>query len=276
MNKIGIKKNIVERHSPVGRKDYLSIQHIERYKFALKFLRPSMKVLDIACGTGYGSAILVNHGCDVTGADYDKEAIHRAKEVWDYDGFVNADALDLPFQDGSFDAVVTFETIEHVYDYQTKRFLQEMKRVLKPGGLLICSTPNIRYTFHPDFHLHEFYAEEFFDAVQSEFKNIQKFGQYFGKLDRLRDLYLRKILSPFLYVPVRFVEKLLIRVGFRAIASKVVLGNHSDAVKKEFSVDLNAWLANVGKENVNKRYGVVDYRGEKMCRIMLIVSRGDE
>lgn len=175
-----------DRLDPLGRGDYLSIQHIERYRFACTLLQPGQKVLDIACGTGYGTAMLLQRGCKVVGADIDNEILKEARMRWNYDGFVQADALDLPFPDASFDAVVSFETIEHVADGE--RFLAEMRRVLRPGGIFICSTPNVRYTAHPSCHVKEYEPDEFFKLVESYFANVKHYGQYFRMMDRLRDL----------------------------------------------------------------------------------------
>ena len=105
-----------DRHNPLGKWDYLSIQHLERYKFAIKLLKPGWLVLDIACGTGYGTAMLIDHGCHVIGTDLDSELIVHTVAKYNHKGFIIANAPDLPFADKSFDAVVSFETIEHVVD----------------------------------------------------------------------------------------------------------------------------------------------------------------
>ena len=142
MKKGDLKNNeVMARCAPAGRRDYVSIQHIKRYRFAVSMIRPQTKVLDIASGSGYGTAMLKRHGCEVIGADYDETALFEARRLWPTNKFIIANALSLPFNDNSFDAVVSFETIEHVHD--GKQFLSEMHRVLKPKGTFICSTPNI-------------------------------------------------------------------------------------------------------------------------------------
>lgn len=175
-----------EHHDPLGRRDYISIEHVERYRFAAARLTPGARVLDIACGAGYGAAMLAARGAAVTGADYDPRAVELAKARFPGVEFTTADALRLPFEDESFDAVVTFETIEHVHD--GRGFLDEMKRVLRPGGTLICSTPNVAWTAHPDYHVHEYEPEEFFALVERELGNVERHAQYFRPRDRIRDL----------------------------------------------------------------------------------------
>lgn len=175
-----------ERLDPVGRRDYLSQQHLARYEFARRHLSEGMSVLDIACGAGYGSAMMQGLGCEVTGGDYDEDVLKEAEKSWPGVRFVKMDAFALPFPDERFDAVVSFETIEHVVDGE--RFLAEMKRVLKPGGVFICSTPNIRYTSHPPYHLKEYSPEEYYELLTRHFPAAERAGQYFGAIDRLRDL----------------------------------------------------------------------------------------
>src|SRR5205823_3548256 len=86
----------------------------------------------------------------------------------------------LPISDASVDVVVSFETIEHLYDHQ--RFLSEIRRVLRPGGLLMLSTPERDIYSPPDqasnpHHLHELTRREFYALVRSHFPTARFFGQ---------------------------------------------------------------------------------------------------
>ena len=99
----------IEHHNPMGKADYLSIQHIERYRFAISKLSPHMRVLDIACGAGYGTAMLIKYGCKAIGADYDELLLQTARKIWSLKELVRTDALHLPFDDASFDSVISFE-----------------------------------------------------------------------------------------------------------------------------------------------------------------------
>lgn len=117
--------------------------HLERYRFAAQYVE-GKEVADVACGTGYGTELLCADGkaARAVGVDIDAEAVDYATAVHGRDEAryvcVSADRTGLP--DESFDVVVSFETIEHVPDDLT--LLDEFSRLLRPGGTLVCSTPN--------------------------------------------------------------------------------------------------------------------------------------
>lgn len=116
--------------------------HAARYLRAATRVPAGSAVLDVGSGTGYGAAILAASGNAMTGVDRSEEAVRAAAAAYPHVRFVVADALALPFQDGSFDAALCFEVIEHVEDPAV--LAHELARVLRPGGLLFLSTPNAR------------------------------------------------------------------------------------------------------------------------------------
>jgi len=173
-----------------GNLNYLQRQHIMRYVFAAQYVKSNDWVLDAACGAGYGTYYLAERAFEgkVYGLDISEAALAVAKRYYTRSNieYLRGDVLKLPFSDGSFDVVVSFETIEHVEDGDA--FLAEMRRVLKPDGLFICSTPNIEYTFHPRFHVREYYPEEFFKLLERHFSKVQRFSQFESLEDRKKEL----------------------------------------------------------------------------------------
>ena len=122
-------------------------RHIHRYKFASNFIGPGSKVLDGACGSGYGSAILSGNNANVLGIDVNREVIkfanqrHLNKSV----EFIVGDVATLSFPDASFDAVVSLETLEHLPNATCQKYLKNISSWLKPKGILVASSPMLRY-----------------------------------------------------------------------------------------------------------------------------------
>ena len=137
-------------------------EHWHRYAFARRFAE-GRRVLDVACGEGYGSALLAGVAGAVTGVDIDAKAIAHARAS--YAALANVryeegSAATLPLPDASIDVVVSFETIEHLPRAEQPRMLAEIARVLTQDGVLIMSAPNpVEYStarnYRNPFHLHE-------------------------------------------------------------------------------------------------------------------------
>ena len=150
-----------------------TIEHLHRYALAIKYTK-GKTVLDVACGEGYGSALLANTAERVIGIDIDEPTVKKAaiKYVKSNLEFKQGDARQIPLPDASVDAVVSFETLEHISEHD--QMLAEIKRVLKADGLLIMSTPDKK--FHYDgreaksrFHEKELYEDEFKVLLQRYF-----------------------------------------------------------------------------------------------------------
>jgi len=154
-------------------------EHVARYRFAKDFVN-GKRVLDIACGDGYGAAALAKAGAaSVAGVDISSEACEQARRKYGLDTRVG-DAQAIPLPDQSIDVVVSFETIEHVDDPAV--FLRECARVLVPEGLLIVSTPN-RPVYSGDgrrnpFHQLEFDENEFVNLLRVRFRLIRLYTQF--------------------------------------------------------------------------------------------------
>ncbi len=164
----------------------LTMEHYQRYYSVLPLIR-GKNILDAACGEGYGTALLAQEAAWVTGVDISPDAIARAKENYGTCRnieFMEASIATLPFADQSMDVVVSFETIEHVPEDIQRRFLDEIARVLKKDGFLIMSTPNKeiysdRPGYHNEFHIKEFYKEEFLEFLKKRFSDVSLYDQFF-------------------------------------------------------------------------------------------------
>jgi SAM-dependent methyltransferase len=160
-------------------------EHWHRYLFAAP-LAAGRRVLDVACGEGYGSALLAGTAQHVTGVDIAPAVIEHARARYaatDNLEFHRADGSRLPFADASFDVVTSFETLEHISAQEA--FLDEIRRVLRPGGLLVLSCPNrVEYTekrgVTNEFHVREFDRTEFAALLAPRFPHVAWYGQRAG------------------------------------------------------------------------------------------------
>jgi ubiquinone/menaquinone biosynthesis C-methylase UbiE len=154
-------------------------EHFSRYRFAASLAHESARppdVLDIGCGSGYGTAALAEYASSATGIDLASEAIDYARAHYDRPGltYLTGSATDLPFPAASFDLITAFEVIEHLND--PAKLLAEARRVLRPDGVFLVSTPNKTYYAETrrdngpnPYHVHEFTHEEFARAVHAHF-----------------------------------------------------------------------------------------------------------
>ncbi len=154
--------------------------HRKRYEFAAP-LCDGKDVLDAGCGVGYGAEVLATRARRVVGVDLDAEAIAYARRRYGAPNveFVQGDLLALELPDGDFDVVCSFETIEHVPDHE--RYLREVRRVLRPGGVFVVSTPRADATTRRPANPHhevELSRADFEALLRRHFDAVELFGQY--------------------------------------------------------------------------------------------------
>jgi SAM-dependent methyltransferase len=157
-------------------------EHWHRYVFARAFAE-GRRVLDAACGEGYGSAMLAASAATVVGVDIAESAVAHAQQRYAQHAnlrFEQGDCTALSCGDAQFDLVVSFETLEHVAAQQ--ELIAGFARVLALGGLLIVSSPDKRtYSeksgFCNEFHVRELYRDELLELLRPHFPFVRLYGQ---------------------------------------------------------------------------------------------------
>ncbi|WP_102143002.1 class I SAM-dependent methyltransferase [Mycobacterium hubeiense] len=151
-------------------------------------------VLEAGCGEGYGADLIADVARRVIGLDYDPTAVAHVRARYPRVEMLHGNLAELPIDDGAVDVVVNFQVIEHLWDQA--QFVAECFRVLRPGGVLMMSTPN-RITFSPGrdtpinpFHTRELNAAELTELlVDAGFAMESMLGVYHGR--RLAELDVR-------------------------------------------------------------------------------------
>lgn len=155
--------------------DRLFAVDLARHRAAYAFARSRIgvgRVLDLGCGTGYGTAELTGAGARIVGIDRirpdDESRVGGAL-------FVRADLRGLPLAERSFDHVVSFQVIEHLED--PKPYLEAIARLLRPDGLAILTTPNALLSdgVNP-YHVHEYRSEELSRCLSEHFGEVEMLG----------------------------------------------------------------------------------------------------
>ena len=153
-------------------------EHISRYQYAAQFAH-GRDVLDIGCGAGYGTALLADKSRTAMGIDLALDAIQYARAHYSKPHlcFTTASATALPFANATFDFITAFEVIEHLENWDL--MLTEARRVLRPGGLFLVSTPNREYYTESrgtaganPYHVHEFAYAEFRKELTKHFPSV--------------------------------------------------------------------------------------------------------
>jgi SAM-dependent methyltransferase len=191
-----------------------------RYDVPLRLLRGRLPLatsrgLEVGCGDGVllykamlGGAAMIGVDMSRTGLTHARQQIasrlERAPQL------VRASALELPFRDGSFDYVLSVEVIEHLDEVD--RYLAEIRRVLRPGGLLAVTTPHRLASgeLQDPYHVREYDGGALRAELARHFASVEVYGMYPEILDRM---YYRAS-------GVKVVDQ-LVRGGFKVLAKWV-------------------------------------------------------
>ncbi len=156
-------------------------EHVHRYVIAGELVT-GLNVLDAACGEGYGSQFLAGMAKHVTGVDISAQSIRHATMRYPAGNllFQQADCRKLPFPDGHFDCIVSFETLEHMQEQE--QLLAEFRRVLAADGFLLISSPDKavysgQMQNENPFHVRELERHEFESLLATRFPVVRLLGQ---------------------------------------------------------------------------------------------------
>jgi SAM-dependent methyltransferase len=174
-----------ERTLPdVPEENYWYRRHLTVYEWIAERVK-GVDVVDMACGEGYGSAVLATRAARVTGVDANPEAHEHARAKYTRPGLSFARDLVQTWAD-PVDAVVFLQTIEHVED--PGAILEHFKSILRPGGTAFVSTPNLLTLAGPDreksdnpWHVKEYRADEFRELCRAHFGNVEIFGLFHAR-----------------------------------------------------------------------------------------------
>jgi 2-polyprenyl-3-methyl-5-hydroxy-6-metoxy-1,4-benzoquinol methylase/cell division protein FtsB len=181
--------DIVERLSPedAAAATLVAAEHVQRYAWAAAMV-DGLRVLDLCCGVGYGSAILAGTARHVHGVDYDESAVRTAQERFGAPdvSFGQADAVEVVHGDlSAYDAIVCFEGLEHLP--QLDRVLERLGAFAQEGGRLLVSLPNsATFGEENEFHLTDFD----FDSAMAAFDRLPdgwRLSQYVAEGTLLHD-----------------------------------------------------------------------------------------
>lgn len=258
LNKTG-ERVIVDEYSGSRNEFFIYQCHLATYQFAIPHVKDK-KTLEFGCGSGYGSHYLSKYCSDITAVDISESAIKYANERYSNENLTyriiqNIEREPLSFSDETFDAVISFQVIEHIDKEQ--KYLSELLRVLKKGGILIIATPDKTHRLFSfqkpwnKFHIREYNMAELNGVVSNYFDKVDCY--FMSARDDLIDMEIKRskkmrILSlPFtlFFIP----EKM--RIFFISLYKKLTskkISNSKDVF--DFGVD-DIYITKDNKKSIN-------------------------
>jgi SAM-dependent methyltransferase len=159
----------------------LFLMHMRAYEEARQRCR-GLRVLDLGCNNGYGTNLIADSAAFVVGCDVSLAAIEDARRRYPGIEFHQVGGVSLPFGDGEFDMVASFQVIEHIVE--AAPYLEEIRRVLKPHGTALLTTPNAAIRLDPGmhpwnrFHVREYRSQGLRELLETAFDRVEICGLF--------------------------------------------------------------------------------------------------
>ena len=243
-----------------SKEDYLLyLRHMFAYESAKNIIPKDSFVLEVGSGEGYGTHFLSAYVRRIIGLDIDKDTIKHASRKYKRSNvcFKSYDGLKLPYKDEAFDAVVSFQVIEHIEN--DKEFISDILRVLKNNGILLITTPNRIYRLKRGqkpwnkYHLREYYPQQLAKLLKSQFREVKLWGvkgrKEVQKIETERARSASRVVTADPYNLRRFIPPLLMAKAISIYHS--VIGKH-ESPKAEFIKKYSVNDYFIIKKNVNE------------------------
>lgn len=203
-------------------------------------------VMDFGCGPGFGTDILAKTAKSVIGVDIRRKALNYARNTYINPNlsFIKVNtSFPLPFADNSFDVIISSHVIEHIPD--VKGNLEEIKRILKPNGKLILSTPNRKHRLLPfqkpfnPYHFREYSFRSLKRDLKGVFAKFEILGIYgnhkISLIERLNKLSLRNPLKVYIVNPLYLIlEKVLPKTVLIMLERPFSINSENLEITKKF------------------------------------------
>lgn len=214
-----------ERTLPdVPAENYWYRRHLAVYRWVANRCR-GLDVVDMACGEGYGTAVLAQRAARVTGVDANPEAHEHARLKYSRPGVRFVRDL-VESYDEPCDAIVFLQTVEHLSD--PGAVLDRFRELLRPGGTAYVSTPNVLTLAPPGaeksdnpWHVREYRSEEFRALCEASFERVELLGLFHARKLRIHELAIRlgwDRVHPALGITEAFYDRFIPAIGERDFA----------------------------------------------------------
>jgi len=239
----------------------LYLRHLFAYEFARSIIPKDSLVLEVGCGEGYGTNFLSQCVEKVVGLDIDDKTINHASNKYCSQNciFKTYNGSKIPFKDNTFDTIISFQVIEHIQD--DKKYISEMRRVLKPSSPCILTTPNREYRLAPGqrpwnrFHVREYSTHSLKELLDTMFYDVTIWGirgtEEIQKIERGRVEQIVRIsaLDPFKlrrFIPESLTPKII------ALLKKMIQSNRKSENNKKFFEQYKTTDFEIIKDNLGQ------------------------